>query len=150
MSTSEDDPVGVAGRLLLRTGEGCYLGDMGWLGSYLSRRAGGANGEPLPWMTYPAIEFLKRRVAPGMRVFEYGAGSSTAWWLEAGCEVTSCEDDEAWGRETQERCSKAKVMMRSLEDGSYIAEITRYVAAFDIIVIDGRQRVACTKNSLGA
>src|SRR3972149_5458066 len=49
-----------------------------------------------PWMTYPAVNWLQRRVRPGMRVFEWGMGGSTMFFLNTGAHVTSVEHDAAW------------------------------------------------------
>jgi len=52
----------------------------------------------LPWMTFGAIEFLKQTATPGMKVFEYGSGSSTIFWAPRVKEVYSVEHDEQWSK----------------------------------------------------
>ncbi len=37
---------------------------------------------------------------------------------------------------------------RELESNKYVEEITNYTNEFDIVVLDGRERVQCCKNSL--
>jgi len=56
----------------------------------------------LPWLSYDAIEFLAARVARGWRVFEYGSGGSTLFWLERGAEVVSVEHDPQWYAQLQQ------------------------------------------------
>jgi hypothetical protein len=51
---------------------------------------------------YDAIEFLTSRIIPGWRVFEYGSGGSTLFWLERGAEVVSVEHDPQWYSQLQE------------------------------------------------
>lgn len=51
---------------------------------------------PLPWFTFDAINYLAARIAPGWRVFEYGSGGSTLFWLKHGTEVVSIEHDSQW------------------------------------------------------
>jgi hypothetical protein len=51
---------------------------------------------PSPWLTFDAIEALEGWLKPGMRVFEYGSGGSTLYWLSRGAEVVSVEHDAAW------------------------------------------------------
>lgn len=38
------------------------------------------DGNPIPWYTYPAIEFLNSLDFSSKNVFEYGTGNSTLWW----------------------------------------------------------------------
>lgn len=57
----------------------------------------------IPWLTFDAIAYLSARVAPGWRVFEYGSGGSTLFWLNRGCEIVSIEHDELWYAQVQRR-----------------------------------------------
>ena len=52
----------------------------GWYASARANSAVNARGDPIPWITYPAIEFLQERVRPDWDVFEYGSGNSTRWY----------------------------------------------------------------------
>ncbi|MGE3172128.1 MAG: hypothetical protein AB7O97_05830 [Planctomycetota bacterium] len=56
-----------------------------------------ADGSPTPWITYPARAFLEDVLRPEMKVFEYGAGSSTLYFRERCAEVHSVEHDPEWG-----------------------------------------------------
>src|SRR5688572_9711262 len=49
-----------------------------------------------PWITFDAIDFLKARARPDMRVFEFGSGGSTLFWASLGAQVTSIEHNPAW------------------------------------------------------
>lgn len=50
-----------------------------------------------PWLTFDAIVALRERVWPGMRVFEFGSGGSTLFWLAKGAsQIVSIEHDPAW------------------------------------------------------
>jgi hypothetical protein len=62
---------------LYRTGP---LKDDGWFRSCREQASVDANGNPIPWITYPAIEFLVKRINNQLSVFEYGCGNSTLWW----------------------------------------------------------------------
>lgn len=54
---------------------------------------------PCPWLTFDAILALRQRMRPAMRVFEYGSGGSTLFWLAHGAaQVVSVEHDPAWYR----------------------------------------------------
>jgi hypothetical protein len=48
-------------------------------------------------LTFAAIDFLERALAPGLKIFEYGSGGSTLFWLRFRPErVVSVEHDAAW------------------------------------------------------
>jgi hypothetical protein len=49
-----------------------------------------------PWMSFSAIQFLKEITAKEMRVFEYGSGGSTLFWISNVQEVVSVEHDPSW------------------------------------------------------
>jgi len=49
-----------------------------------------------PWITFQAIDFLKKNVQPSHRVFEYGGGGSTMFFLNCVEEVCTVEHDEKW------------------------------------------------------
>jgi hypothetical protein len=122
-----------------------YLYTTGWLRSYVTGRPVTKSGSPLPWYTYPAIDFLSERVRPGMRVFEYGSGNSTLWWLSQGCDVVACEHDHEWFEVVRRETDGAAVtVFREPTDRRYATEVTTH-GLFDIVVIDGLHRVDCAK-----
>jgi len=49
-----------------------------------------------PWLVFDAIDFLKSLPLEGKKVFEYGSGGSTLFWLEHGVELISIEHDPDW------------------------------------------------------
>ncbi|MGF1535849.1 MAG: hypothetical protein ACFB4J_05085 [Elainellaceae cyanobacterium] len=72
------------------------LRPLGWLDAAKVNLPIDANGAPLPWWTYPAIEFVATWVRPEMRVFEYGGGHSTLWWAKRVQQVTTIDHDRSW------------------------------------------------------
>lgn len=60
---------------------------------------------PSPWMAFDAIGFIKAQITPGWRVFEYGSGGSTLFWLKYGANVVSIEHDKQWYAMLQQRLS---------------------------------------------
>ena len=72
------------------------LSEDGWFLSWHRKESIDAQGEPIPWITYPAIEFLSRHLPKNVRVFEYGCGNSTYWWAERAASVISIEHDPEW------------------------------------------------------
>ena len=51
---------------------------------------------PSPWLVFDAIDYIKPRLFSGMRVFEYGSGGSTLFWLYHGANVVSVEHNPQW------------------------------------------------------
>src|SRR5581483_9355687 len=80
-----------------------FFSESGWLESLAQGKPVGRDGSPVPWYTYPAIDFLEPRIAREFRVFEYGSGWSTLWWAERSREVHAVEHDEAWHGMVQAR-----------------------------------------------
>jgi hypothetical protein len=143
-------PRRLAGALvgLLRGG---FLSESGWLRSVWEQRSVDKEGKPLPWMTYPVIAFLSPRLRPEFALFEYGAGGSTRWWSERVGSVVSCEHDPAWYAEVLEGLP-ANVTLRHvpLEGEAYARQVTQCGRSFDLVVIDGRDRVNCARHALSA
>lgn len=128
------------------------LHEAGWFRSFEERRSVDLEGNPLPFITYSAMEFLSRRIEPQMRVFEFGCGASTLWWAARVAEVIACEHDKAWFEEIRAKLPpNAQVIYRELDyGGAYSKTILEYQDRFDVVVIDGRDRVNCARNCLGA
>lgn len=131
---------------------GGQLKNAGWFRSFREERSVDADGSPLPWITYPAIEFLKNRIHAEMSVFEYGCGNSTLWWASKVKEVISVEHENDWYQKIATiKPENVTLYMVDLEyGGTYSKKISEFKNRFDIVVIDGRDRVNCAKNSLQA
>ena len=119
--------------LLARYG---YLKESGWL---KSRNAGvpvDKQDRPLPWFTYPSIDFLKDRVSKEMDVFEYGAGNSTLWWADRVGQVVTCEHDENWYERMLDLVpDNVDLHHLSVDGGEYAAMISRHQSEFDIVEV---------------
>lgn len=57
----------------------------------------------LPWITYDAIEFLKKTCNKDMRVFEWGSGGSTLFFASKCKEVVTVEHDPYWLKSLREK-----------------------------------------------
>jgi hypothetical protein len=136
---------------LLGTNES-FLRDAGWFRSFRQRESVDAGGRPIPWMTYASLRFLEPRLNRELSVFEYGSGSSTRWWAERVRQVVSCEHDREWHARLVKTCpSNVQLFQIDLvPGGDYSRKVGQYDAAFDVIVIDGRDRVSCARNAVGA
>lgn len=106
-----------------------------------------ACGAPLPWFTYPAIEFLGQFDLRAKRVFEYGAGNSTLFWGVRCAEVLSVESDAAWHRRLAGQVPANVRLEHRSQPADYVAVLGREPAAFDLIVVDGIERLACCRQA---
>lgn len=103
----------------------------------------GKNGEPIPWFTYPAIEYLKQFDFSQKKVFEYGSGNSSIFWASRAMQVTAVESNRQWYEHVLRFSRHNLVLMLEPDRESYISSIGRYQGTFDVIVIDGQWRNAC-------
>jgi hypothetical protein len=121
------------------------LRQYGWFKSFHSKQSVDIDGNPLPWYTYPFILFLKPRLKPNFRVFEYGSGNSTRWYAARVEHITAVEHDSDWIAQIKPKLpSNASVLERPLGD-SYVKSVQSTGSSFHIIVVDGRNRVKCAK-----
>ena len=126
-----------------------YLFDKGWFNSFKSKLPINKENEPIPWMTYPFIDFIPSRLNSNMKIFEYGSGNSTLWWSKRVKTIISCEHDKLWYNSLLNNLPENVTLeYREVENGNYAKKICEYVNEFDIIIIDGRDRISCAKNSL--
>lgn len=129
-----------------------YLESSGWLRSREMKMPVDAEARPLPWYTYSVIDFLSRRLHPHMRVFEFGSGNSTLWWAERVASVVTVEHHPAWAARMAEEVPESVSLLHiPLEpDGKYCRSTRHTGQKFHVIVIDGRDRVNCARDCLGA
>ncbi|MDT9200120.1 class I SAM-dependent methyltransferase [Limnospira fusiformis KN01] len=126
-----------------------YLESSGWIKSLATGVPINFDSQPIPWYTYPAIEFIENKISSDFKVFEYGSGQSTLWWAERVLKVISVESDRNWFSYIQEKMPKNVELSLSAQEEEYAAEISRYSNNyFDVIIIDGKNRNKCVELSL--
>jgi hypothetical protein len=130
--------------------EQSYLVKIGWYESVYQQASVDGQGEAIPWLTYPSIAFIGPRLRSDMEVFEYGSGNSTIWWASRVAHVHSCEHDPLWHSKMAPQLPANVVYMQASLGAGYCEVIKRHTKQFEIVVIDGRERVQCVKNSLDA
>jgi len=101
------------------------------------------DGSPIPWFTYPAIEYLEQIDLSDKNVFEWGSGNSTRYWAARCRSATAIENQPSWfDSVASDLAANARVWLRESPDG-YVNAISSMEKAFDIIVIDGIERERC-------
>lgn len=142
------------GRLkaLLSYGHKGYLNSIGWFTAFDKKQAVDGKGKALPWVTYSFIDFIRERINKTQHIFEYGSGSSTIFYAERAGSVTSVEHDKGWFDKVKNTSpGNAEMIFCQLEkDGEYAKKATLLGKKFDIIIVDGRDRVNCCKHSVDA
>ncbi len=136
-----------------------------------SLQAGYLLTAPSPWLSFDAIDYLSSIIHTGSRVFEYGSGGSTLYWLSLGADCVSVEHDAEWYELVAPRLRQyANVDYRLVPPDSdsppcpdqadpdcyrseasgeysfkcYVTQIDPFAdQSFDLVVVDGRARPSC-------
>ena len=139
-------------KALLSYGHKGYLNSIGWFTAFDKKQAVDGNGKALPWVTYSFIDFIKERINKSQHIFEYGSGNSTIFYAEKAGSVTSVEHDKSWHDKVKGTSpANAELVFCELQrDGEYAKKAMLLGKKFDIIIVDGRDRVRCCKYSLDA
>lgn len=129
-----------------------YLCEIGWLKSFDRKSPVDSHGNPIPWVTYSFIDFIKERLNKQHTVFEFGSGSSTSFYAKQAGIVVSVEHDKDWYEKIiSTKPENAELIFCELvRNGDYCRVPLKLEETFDIIIVDGRDRVNCCKQSVGA
>jgi len=129
-----------------------YLEEKGWPRSIETSSTVDKFGNPLPWITYEAVEHFSSILNKNMNVFEYGCGKSTLWLSKKVRTVNTCEHNIEWVHKIKAELkepSNVTFHHITLEyGGEYCKMVSSIGFKFDVIFIDGRDRVNCLKNSV--
>jgi len=126
-----------------------YLRDEGWVESYERGIQVSADGEPIPWYTYPTISFISQRLKPDMSVFEYGSGFSTLWYSQRVNTVKGVEHDQEWVNKIRHKIPDTGQIVHRDSQAEYVEEISNHTPV-DIVVIDGEYRDDCVGPAIDA
>ena len=127
-----------------------YLNSSGWLKSLHEERPCDSTGSALPWMAFPMIALLRERVTKEHNLFEFGSGFSTEFYATLAKSVVSIEHDQEWLDLIREKLpSNATVQFQPLDaNGEYCRAAQKAETPPDVVVIDGRDRVNCLKETV--
>ena len=111
----------------------------GFLKSAWMQRCIDADGQAVPWFTYPAIEYLKQLDFSARDVFEYGSGHSTLFWGRRARSVVAIEHNPSWHEFVRARASQNCRVILETDLDRYVESICSHGVAsrYDVIVIDG-------------
>jgi hypothetical protein len=135
--------------LLSFNGKG-YLYEIGWFNSFDSKSPVDQDNNPIPWVTYSFIDFIKEKLKPHHTVFEFGSGNSTYFYAKYAGMVVSVEHDREWyDKIVGTKPENAEMIFCELvRDGDYCRMPIKLEETFDIIIVDGRDRVNCCRQAI--
>jgi len=107
-----------------------------------------ASLKPVPWYTYPAIEYIRQFDFSTKNIFEYGCGNSSIFWAKLAKSVTSVEIDPQWYENINSiKPNNLNVQLRIARD-AYINSIQENNTIYDLVIIDGIYRYECARKSI--
>lgn len=121
----------------------------GHLRSAIVQRPVDAAGHPLPWYTYPAVDFLSELDFRGKAVAEVGGGYSTLWWAGRAQRVLTLEPDGSWYRRLRDwTAARGNVDVRHVPSPAAVAPSIP-ADEYDVIIVDGGgERTLHTRTAL--
>ena len=99
-----------------------------------------------PWLVENAIKFMDAYLKPKDKILEFGAGRSTAWFLEKGCLVRSIETNEEWFVHVK-KSNEGFIGSGSL-DLRKTYQVSDKTDRYDCILIDGGDREEAARLAL--
>lgn len=107
-----------------------------------------AKGRPIPWITYPALDYLSQLDFSRAHVLEYGGGQSSLWWAERAESVTTVEGDAKWAEKLRPRAPTNLTVIGPVEATAYAQAPLGNGRSYHVIIIDGLMRLESTQASL--
>jgi Methyltransferase domain len=101
------------------------------------------NDQPIPWYTYPMVEYLQQLDFSQKTVFEYGSGNSTLFWASRSKHVVAIEDDPAWYNQIKPKLPANVTYLLVDNKNDYVQGIKQFEQPFDVIIVDGSHRYDC-------
>jgi hypothetical protein len=112
--------------------------------SIINRSAIDRLGKPVPWYSYPAIEFLEQFDFSKNKVLEYGCGNSTIWWAKKCKSVISIEHDQKYYKYIKSLNLNNLELRLFKKKREYINQ--QELKNSEIIIIDGNFRKEIIEN----
>lgn len=94
-----------------------------------------AGGNWIPLFTYPCVEYLRQFDLRTKRVFEWGSGASTLFWMQRAQAVTSVENNRDWyDIMLRMKNDRSTLILESTDRFPFL--IREQAGLFDVIVVD--------------
>ena len=114
-----------------------YLQPNGWFNDFPEDQDG-----ITPWMTFPAIAFLKDIVSDKTKVFEYGCGYSSIFFNARANETISVEHNIEWMNKVKENLPDAQIHLVEANaeiDGSVKHIVDDFIQNFPQVITENRE-----------
>lgn len=130
---------------LLSQREFGYLNEIGWFESFKALKSIDGNGNPLPWFSYPFIDFLTPRITKDLVVFEFGSGNSTLFFADKVRKVISIEHNKDWYHIVSKTKPSNVELVQAETDSikDYLQYFINLNDKPDIVIVDGLHRNEC-------
>jgi len=137
---------------LLVKNEESYLHTSGWIRSLKEQKPVDLDGNELPWINYTLLAFLRERLKKDFNLFEFGGGYSTLFYARLVQKVTTVEHEDLWYQHINKNLpdNVELIYMPKDIDGKYCRVIHSTGKRYDLVIVDGRDRVNCIKQSIKA
>lgn len=130
-----------------------------WLLNYMENLQGGGLsynqqlpvdclGKPIPWITYPAIEFINQFNLSECKIFEYGSGNSSKFWAKRCQQIVSVESDKKWFEQGKTALLPNQELLYQPDKDLYAQSIAKQGNQYDVVVIDGMYRLTCARMAI--
>lgn len=107
------------------------------------------DGNPIPWYTFPAIEYLSQFDYSSKKIFEFGCGYSSRFWASRAEKVISIEDNPQWFEKWSSELKERNLEIRWRDEGEiYENAIFEDNDFYDVIVVDGKRREKCCETAV--
>jgi hypothetical protein len=122
--------------------------DYGHIRSVRENASVAQGGSPVPWYTYPALEYLTQFDYTDRDAFEFGGGNSTRFWARRVKTLTTVESDPAWHAKIAEGALPTQEILLEEDPTRYAEAVRRGGRKYGLIVIDGQHRKACAPHAV--
>jgi hypothetical protein len=106
----------------------------------------GPGGVPVPWYTYPALQWLAQLRFDDVAVLEFGSGNSSRWWASKAASLTAIEDDPEWYAKLAPTLPGNVDYRLRTDPVDYASPEGRY----GVVVVDGSHRYDCAQSAVAA
>ena len=104
----------------------------------------------VPWIPRGAVKVVEKHMSKIKNpwIFEWGSGSNTIYWARRGFNVISVEHNQKWHETVVNELRRSRLAAQvKLAKRPYHKSID-CTRRFDVILIDGRDRVKCASNAI--
>lgn len=115
--------------------------------SFLEQKPVDKSNSPIPWYSYPAIEYLSGLDFRDKTFFEYGSGNSSLFWASRCRKIVSVENNEDWYALVSQNCKPNQTICLRPDKDDYVGMCLESSAKYDVIIVDGSHRFACAQQA---